>query len=101
MSRYGPASLFIQEAVAEVDPEDGLAYLVRDYDELFDKCWRRVLTDEEHKELNDMHEALSLIEQGYWIGVDEYYVALLQGRLDTDFPMIRYILGMLLKPEDV
>ncbi len=92
MSRYGPMC-----DVDETEPAHirELRRYVEEFDILMEDCWDVKLTSEENRELNEMYGALSLMEQSYWDGVSEQTFALLQSRLDEEFPMIRYMLGMI------
>lgn len=82
--------------VEEDEETAELRLLVQQFDEMFESCLTRSLTRDEQKDLNDLYAYLQIIEESHWVGVSDHIYHALTDRLDREFPMIRYQLGLLI-----
>lgn len=69
--------------------------LVQEYDELFELCMQRRLSNEDQKTLDELHGVLSLREYEYWVGMSDILIEMICEHIDVEFPMLRHELGML------
>lgn len=82
--------------VEEDEETAELRLLVEQFDLWFEDCSTGQLTPEEQKDLDDLYAYLQIQEESYWVGVSDQIYQILTDRLDKEFPMLRYQLGILI-----
>lgn len=72
-----------------------LRLMIQEYDELFELCMTHQMSPDDQRELNDLHDALSLKEYEYWEDTPESIIAIVNEHFPREFPLIRGALGIL------